>query len=239
MSCVVEAVSTPGAVRWLCDAIGDARRDPEPFRHWLFRDLLPVELYRALRDLEAPPPATCDGSGRRETMNGTRLFFDPALREATPAVETLAAIFQDPNTVGELEFLTGAELAGTSLRIEYCLDTEGFWLEPHTDIAAKRFTLLIYLSDAPGAEAWGTDLLDGEGRLVDRPKAWPNSAVAFIPAADTWHGFAPRPIDGVRRTLIVNYVTADWRARHELAYPDAPVRSAWRADELELGEASC
>ena len=40
---------------------------------------------------------------------------------------------------------------------------------------------------------------------------------------DTWHGFLPRQIDGVRRSLIVNYVTSEWRNRHELAYPDKPV----------------
>jgi hypothetical protein len=29
----------------------------------------------------------------------------------------------------------------------------------------------------------------------------------------------------VRRTLIVNYVGDEWRARNELAFPDQPVRS--------------
>ena len=27
----------------------------------------------------------------------------------------------------------------------------------------------------------------------------------------------------VRKTLIINYVTADWRAREQLAYPETPV----------------
>ena len=43
----------------------------------------------------------------------------------------------------------------------------------------------------------------------------------FIPAHDTWHGFEPRPMNGIRRALIVNYVTNEWRNRHALAYPDA------------------
>ena len=38
------------------------------------------------------------------------------------------------------------KLRDSHLRIEYCLDTDGFWLEPHTDIGAKLFTMLVYLS---------------------------------------------------------------------------------------------
>ena len=51
-----------------------------------------------------------------------------------------------------------------------------------------------------------------------------NAGLIFIPGADTWHGFHKRPIQGVRKTVIMNYVTADWRARDQLAYPDTPVR---------------
>jgi hypothetical protein len=225
-SLVVEAASARAARR-LRGALDEARRDAVPFRHWTVGDVLPHSLYTALRDLDLGSPTEADGSGRRETQNAARLFFDPAVRAASPAAKTFAAAFQDPETVAELEFLTGARLDGSYLRIEYCLDVDGFWLEPHTDIAAKRITMLIYLSDTPGCDAWGTDLLDKEGRLVKRPRATPNSAVIFVPASDTWHGFARRPIEGVRRTLIVNYVAPNWRATHEFAYPLDPVRSAW------------
>jgi hypothetical protein len=33
-----------------------------------------------------------------------------------------------------------------------------------------------------------------------------------------WHDFRPRPIRGPRKSLIINYVTSDWRDREELAY---------------------
>ena len=49
------------------------------------------------------------------------------------------------------------------------------------------------------------------------------AAMAFVPSNNTWHGFEPRPIPVVRKSLIVNYVTAEWRAREQLAYPDTPV----------------
>ena len=39
----------------------------------------------------------------------------------------------------------------------------------------------------------------------------------FIPGADTWHGFEPRPLRALRRSLIVNYVGDEWRARDQLA----------------------
>jgi len=82
---------------------------------------------------------------------------------------------------------------------------------------------LIYLSSEPGSDAWGTDLLAPDGTLVARAPATPNSGLIFVPASDTWHGFAPRPMQGLRRTLIVNYVGSEWRARNELAFPDQPV----------------
>ena len=30
-------------------------------------------------------------------------------------------------------------------------------------------------------------------------------------------------MNGIRRSLIVSYVTGEWRNRHELAWPDVPV----------------
>jgi hypothetical protein len=39
----------------------------------------------------------------------------------------------------------------------------------------------------------------------------------FIAGENTWHGFSPRPINGVRKSIIVNYVTKEWRDTYELA----------------------
>ena len=51
----------------------------------------------------------------------------------------------------------------------------------------------------------------------------PGAALAFVPSDNTWHGFAPREIKQVRKSLIINYVTPEWRAREQLASPDTPV----------------
>ncbi len=204
-------------------ALLHACRDDRPFRHWTLRDVLPATIWPLLLALPFAPPAIADTAGRRETNNASRLFVSEDARARLPACAVLAEAFQDEATVGLIGDLCGVDLTGSFLRIECCLDTAGFWLEPHTDIGAKRLTLLIYLSLHPDAANWGTDLLDGAGRLVGRASGAFNTGLVFVPGADTWHGFAPRPIAGVRRSLIVNYVGPEWRARHELAYPGQAV----------------
>ena len=105
------------------------------------------------------------------------------------------------------------------LRIEYCQDVEGFWLEPHVDIPVKLLTMLIYLTDAPELHDAGTDLYDNspEHKLVSCvPYEW-NAGFIFVPGKNTWHGFRMRAIRGVRKSLIINYVARGWRAVEELA----------------------
>ncbi|MEY3552252.1 MAG: hypothetical protein RL735_600, partial [Pseudomonadota bacterium] len=34
-----------------------------------------------------------------------------------------------------------------------------------------------------------------------------------------------RPIVGLRKSVILNYVTRDWRAREQLSYPNETVRA--------------
>jgi hypothetical protein len=70
---------------------------------------------------------------------------------------------------------------------------------------------------------WGTDLLDGPDRLELTTPYQRNFGFIFIPSADTWHGFDRRPISGVRRSLIVNYVRPEWRSRNEFAFPTRAV----------------
>jgi hypothetical protein len=115
------------------------------------------------------------------------------------------------------------DLTGTSLRIEYCQDCAGFWLSPHTDIGVKKFTMQIYLSKEPGSQEWGTDLLDEQKVTVRRVPSTFNAGMIFIPGSNTWHAFAKRPIQGVRKSILVNYVGPEWRARHELCFPDEPI----------------
>lgn len=206
-------------------ALRHASAETQPYPYWLLRGVLPPSLARAVIALPFMPPRIGDTLGRRETHNSARIFASPENRHRFAACETLAEAFQDDATCGLLEDLCGIHLAGSFLRIECCLDTDGFWLEPHTDIGAKLLTMLVYLSDHPDAADWGTDIMDADGRVLGRAPGTFNSGLIFIPGPDTWHGFTRRPIRGVRRSLIVNYVKPEWRSRHELAFPETPVLS--------------
>ena len=48
----------------------------------------------------------------------------------------------------------------------------------------------------------------------------------FIPGENTWHGFEPRKIVGVRRLMEINYVRPSWRSVEQLAFPDRPIKLA-------------
>ena len=194
-----------------------------PFRHWLLRDILPMASCQAIDALAVRPPMIGETLGKRETHNTSRLFFGVDQRARHTVCESVARALQCADVVHRLEALCDVRLTGASLRIEYCLDTDGFWLEPHTDIGAKLFTMLIYLSQDHGSEAWGTDLYDTDRRWVGTTPYRRNWGLIFVPGPDTWHGVERRPIHGVRRSLIVNYVRPEWRSRHELAFPEQAV----------------
>ena len=177
----------------------------EPFPHWFLNHVLPTETCAAIDALPVKIPVIEDTAGRRETHNSSRLFFGQAQRATYPVCDALAMTLQQDEVVRQLETLCDVDLLGSFLRIEYCLDTDGFWLEPHTDIGAKLFTMLIYLSADPGSEAWGTDILDGRETAErpgfpslrphcdipapHRPRRW-----AFCPGRSSIHGrYRPPP----------------------------------------------
>jgi hypothetical protein len=87
----------------------------------------------------------------------------------------------------------------------------------------KSFTLLLYLSKDPSHKDLGTDIYDAEKRHFGRSPFASNAAMVFVPSNNTYHGFERRPIKGVRTSLIINYVTNEWRAREQLAFPEAPL----------------
>ena len=212
--------------RQILASLGVAERSEMPFRHWLLRDVVPASVGVAVTSLPVQPPAVADTLGKRETHNATRVFLAGEVMQRFPVCREIADALQDDVIVAAFETRFGAELQGSYLRVEYCQDRPGFWLEPHTDIGAKRFTMLIYLSREAEAADWGTDLYDGPDLWVGRAPGEFARGLVFIPASNTWHGFARRPIAGIRRSLIVNYVIPQWRSRHELAFPDRLVGGA-------------
>lgn len=204
-------------------ALACADEEAWPYRHWLLHDVLDLDTLAGLKAWPYAAPGVRYTLGRREENNPTRRYVNAdAISHIGPA-RALAEAFQDARVVAAIEARCGASLAGTNLRIEYAQDIAGFWLEPHTDIGVKAFTMFIYLDDGDEEHDWGTDLYSDRDTPAKRLRFADNAGVILIPGADTWHGFLPREIDGVRRTLIVNFVTNEWRNRHECAYPDTPV----------------
>ena len=201
-----------------------ARVFPEPYRHWMLDDVLPGEVSDELRGLPFEPPNLDGVSGKRELHNDQRHYFDAANNARFAQCQAVADAFQSREVIGAIQHCTGLDVTGTYVRLEYAQDVEGFWLEPHTDLGVKKFTMLIYLSDGPDQGDLGTDIYSDPSTWAKRSAFDDNSALIFVPDHNSWHGLQRRSIHGVRKTVIMNYVTDDWRARDQLAYPTTPVR---------------
>ncbi len=201
-----------------------ARSSDVPYRHWLASDCLPHSSIEALLDLPFEAPALGGISGKREVHNATRTYFDVNNQQKFPIISAFCEAFQHPRVTRTIEHTFGTPLDRSYLRIEYAQDTDGFWLEPHSDLGVKLFTFLLYLSRGDGHANLGTDIYDRDKRLVARSPFKSNGAMIFVPSNITLHGFEPRPIPGVRKSIIVNYVTEAWRAREQLAFPNQPVQ---------------
>lgn len=215
------SVVAPAADDGILASLRRAEARERPFPHWRLGRVLPQSLARGLAALPFAAAELGGVSGRRELHNATRRYIAGDLLRI-PQARALAETFQSAQVAAALMLLTGAMLVGTYLRIEYALDLDGFWLEPHTDIGVKAFTFFLQLG-LPGQEGLGTDLYLGPDLWIERiPFGW-NTALAFVPSERSWHGFEPRPIAGVRRSIIINYVTGGWRERGQLAFADQPI----------------
>ena len=127
--------------------------------------------------------------GQRASMNSWRRFANAEMFEAQPVFLKIANAFQDSDTVKQLATTFGTDLNDTYLRIEYAMDSSGFWLEPHTDIGVKMLTMLVYLSDDPDAGDLGTSIYLAENMFHANVTFKSNSALVFVPSPVTWHGF--------------------------------------------------
>jgi hypothetical protein len=209
----------------LIAAFANGRPDSSPFRHWLVAGVFPEGMTRELIALPFACPDLGGVSGKREFHNDQRHYFDAGNNSRFRVCAAVAEAFQSAEVATAIETVTGADLAGTYVRLEHAQDTDGFWLQPHTDLGVKRFTMLIYLSNSPEQADLGTDIFSDPQTWAARSPFTDNTALVFVPGANTWHGLTRRPIAGVRRTIIMNYVTDEWRAREQLAYPTSPVRA--------------
>jgi hypothetical protein len=215
--------SADDIVRSFIESIDSGKRSDQPYRHWLISNCLPRDTVDDVIALPFEAPSLDGVSGKRELHNNTRKYFDVDNRTHFPVCEAVAQAFQGKRVTRHIEKAFGTNLKGTYLRIEFAQDIDGFWLEPHTDLGVKSFTLLLYLSKDPSHKDLGTDIYDGDKRHFGRSPFASNAAMIFVPSNNTYHGFEKRPIKGVRTSLIINYVTNEWRAREQLSFPEAPI----------------
>lgn len=196
-----------------------AQHETRPFEYWLLDDPLPDGFCEEIADLPVPPPEEPVHDGKRDTNNAQRVYFTPENQLKFPVCRHVVKGFQDPGVKRAIEDSTGADIADSHLRIEYCQDREGFWLEPHTDIFVKKFTMLVYLSDDPELTDAGTNIFEGppDHNYVGSAPYGKNKGVIFIPAENTWHGFGHHPVTTTRKSIIINYVTSAWRDKWELS----------------------
>jgi hypothetical protein len=210
-------------LRSFSKSVLNSKRADWPYDYWLLADCLPGEAVDQILNLPFEAPSLEGVSGKRELHNNTRKYFDMENRGRFPVCEAVSQAFQGNEVTQLIEKAFGAKLTGTYLRIEFAQDIYGFWLEPHTDLGVKVFTMLLYLSVDPRHRDLGTDIYDTQKRQVRRSPFISNTAMVFIPSDKTFHGFDKRPIEGVRTSLIINYVTDEWRAREQLAFPTQPI----------------
>lgn len=204
-------------------ALRAAQREEAPYRHWRLRDVLPESACVGILSLPIAPPAVMHHDGTRASFNEKRTFFNAERIARHRPCALLAEALQRSEVARAFAETCGIAVEGGFLRIEYIQDVDGAWLEPHCDIPEKWFSMVVYLCTGPDAADWGTDIYDADRRWVGRSSAEFDSAVIFIPGANTWHGFEPRPIDGIRRLMEINYVSPRWRDREQLCFPERPI----------------
>ena len=200
-----------------------AKGNAKPYRHWFLSECLPAAAVEEILALPFPPPALEGVSGKRELHNNTRKYFDQENMGRHPVCKAFNDAFQDATVTSSIEKTFGVKLKGSYLRVEFAQDTDGFWLEPHTDLGVKLFTMLLYLSKDKSHADLGTDIYDAEKRHIGRSPFASNGAMVFVPSNVTYHGFDKRRIEGVRKSVIINFVTNEWRAREQLAFPASPI----------------
>ena len=196
----------------------------KPYRHYLIENVFPADISEELAHLPFAPPVLNGVSGKRELHNDQRSYFDADGVKRFPVMRGVAEALQSTRVVRLIHDAFGAPIDDTFLRLEYAQDVDGFWLQPHTDLGVKKFTCLIYLSEGQGHEKLGTDIYESPDKHWGVSPFKRGAAMIFVPGDNTWHGFEKRPIEGVRRSVILNYVTHDWKAREQLSYPDQSVR---------------
>ena len=195
-----------------------ARYKSLPFNHWIYERVFPDDIVDELLKLPFQTPKIEHYTGKRESNNQTRVFFNKENCENFKVIKNIVEVFNNYKIIKCLENISGRrELTKGKLRIEYTMDTGDFWLEPHLDIKEKLLTFLVYLSKDTGSNEWGTTIYNSDKTFHSKTPYKSNLGLMFSAGTNTWHGVPKQNIEGVRKNLIINYVVDEWKSIHELA----------------------
>ena len=195
-----------------------ARYKSLPFNHWIYERVFPDDIVDELLKLPFQAPKIEHYTGKRESNNQTRVFFNKENYEKFKVIKNVVEVFNNYKIIKCLENISGGrDLTKGKLRIEYTMDTGDFWLEPHLDIKEKLLTFLVYLSKDTGSNEWGTTIYNSDKTFHSKTPYKSNLGLMFNAGTNTWHGVPKQNIEGVRKNLIINYVVDEWKSIHELA----------------------
>ena len=212
-----ESCMKENLLKTVSDNLKKAKFNDKPFVHWTFDNVFSEKGINDLLELPLKPPVIFDHCGKRENYNSTRFFFNSRNCKVNSTLKNIVSIFNNPNIILKLKNICNIGLSKGKLRIEYTLDTGDFWLEPHRDLREKLLTILVYLSKDTGSSQWGTAMYDKDLKFFSRVPYKSNSGFMFVPGDNTWYGFPKQNIKGIIKSLIINYVSSDWKNPHELA----------------------
>ena len=195
-----------------------ARYTSLPFNHWIYERVFPDDIVDELLKLPFQAPKIDHYTGKRESNNQTRIFFNKENSEKFKVIKNVVEVFNNYKIIKSLDNICGGRnLTKGKLRIEYTMDTDNFWLEPHLDIKEKLLTFLVYLSKDTGSNEWGTTIYNSDKTFHSKTPYKSNLGLMFNAGTNTWHGVPKQNIEGVRKNLIINYVVDEWKSIHELA----------------------
>lgn len=190
-----------------------------PFKHWQLKDFFESSIIENIFSLDIPTGP--NGYNSRDVEDDSeRAFITPEFINKYSDFKDIVDIFSNDNFKLILEEKYNINLKNyPKLRMEYMQDLSGFKIKPHTDELVKAVTMVIYFTDDERyIDSLGTEIYLNEEK--DGMKKIPfkyNTGIVFVPdGKSTWHGFTDVDFDIIRRSIIINYVTDEWRDVHQL-----------------------
>jgi len=191
-----------------------------PYKHFICKDILEQKNIDNILKLDIEPGYN-GLNGTRNIIDNSRIFLNNKICEKYPPFFFILKIFEEQETKLLLTKKFNVDFKKyKNLRIEYTQDTGNFHLKPHTDVETKGITLIIYLSPDLD-ENIGTDLYNSKKEHIKKINYQQNVMLGFIPnegktGIPTYHGLEPIKIKNIRKMLIINYVSDDWKNKCEL-----------------------